>query len=259
MKAASHHSTRSRRPHRHCPFATRAASSKRVTVQELDGYTLSLLPPACKPPEHSVHVLAHGIALFWSAEWGIRSSEWVADITVRRKERGTSRSWEERLEEEKVEVGSSYLLPLASLPLFLCFGEIYSIVTQLPIPLFSAQRVSTRFIVVPATMLVLLAAMRMQDFLVRDKPTHTAKSVIVLFLVLMAWGLYLHSSTWRIYSADLFFLNDDVYGAGPEFVRAPALENPDVRRYVHTVQISAVLSCCAILFFVWRFLRARRR
>jgi hypothetical protein len=98
-------------------------------------------------------------------------------------------------------------------------------VTQLPIPLFSAQRVSTRFIVVPATMLVLLAAMRMQDFLVRDKPTHTAKSVIVLFLVLMAWGLYLHSSTWRIYSADLFFLNDDVYGAGPESVRAPALEN----------------------------------
>jgi hypothetical protein len=141
----------------------------------------------------------------------------------------------------------------------LCFGETYSIVTQLPIPLFSAQRVSTRFIVVPVTMLVVLAAMRMQDFVARDNPTHAAKSVIVLLLVLMAWGLYLHSSAWRIYSADRFFLNDDVYGAGPEFVRMPALENLDVRRYVQTVQISAVLSCGAILFFVWRFLRARRR
>ena len=93
----------------------------------------------------------------------------------------------------------------------------------------------------------------------RDKPAYAAKSLIVMFLVLMAWDLYLHSSTWRIYSAALFFLNDDVYGAGPEFVRMPVLEDPEVRRYVYTVQISAVLSCCAVLFFVWRFLRARRR
>jgi hypothetical protein len=88
MKAASHHSTRSRRPHRHCPFATRTASSKRVTVQGLDGYTLSLSPPACKPPEHSVHMLAHGIALFWSAEWGIRGAEWVADIRLGERREG---------------------------------------------------------------------------------------------------------------------------------------------------------------------------
>jgi hypothetical protein len=93
----------------------------------------------------------------------------------------------------------------------------------------------------------------------RDKPAYAAKLLIVLFLVLMAWDLYLHSSVWRICSADLFFLKENVYGPKPEFVQAPALDDFRVRRYVYTVQISAVLSCCAVLFFVWRFLRARRR
>jgi len=141
--------------------------------------------------------------------------------------------------------------------LILCFGEIYSIVTQLPIPLVSAQRVSMRFIVIPLTMLALIAAVRMRDFLARDNPPLAAKSLLAICLVLMAWGLYTHSSTWRVYDADLFFLRDDVYGSGPEFVRQPNIAEPGVLRYIHTVQVSVALSCCATLFFAYRFLKAK--
>lgn len=144
------------------------------------------------------------------------------------------------------------------LMVILCFGEIYSFACQWPIPLISAQRVPARFIIVPITMLALLAALRMEDFLARDKPSYEARLLLILCLFMMAWGLYVHAEAWRIYDADLFFLRENMYGSGPGYVVPPDMESPNILRYVRAVQISAAMSCCAVIFFAYRFLKARR-
>ncbi len=141
------------------------------------------------------------------------------------------------------------------LMLVLCFGQIYSIVMQHPIPLISAQRISARMIIVPMTMLFTLTALRMQDYLANDRPSYSARALLVICMGIMAWELYKHADAWKVYSADLFFREDDVYGAGPEHIVPPDTSNPRVVRYIHAVQISYVISCCAILAFAYRFFR----
>jgi hypothetical protein len=78
----------------------------------------------------------------------------------------------------------------------LAAGDVYWFVNRLPIPLLNAQRVSSRFLVLPLVFLMILAAARLEQWL-RD--VHPALARVSLVAVaLLAASLGTHSAVWRV-------------------------------------------------------------
>lgn len=80
----------------------------------------------------------------------------------------------------------------------LSFSFIYAPVTALPLPLVDAERVSTRFIVLPFFLLVVASALRMQQWLERVRPASRLWVVGAAALLVLASDLATHSSVWAL-------------------------------------------------------------
>ncbi len=95
-----------------------------------------------------------------------------------------------------------YRYPSLDVPLivmvFLSLGHIYYPVLRLPLPLVNSERVTSRFIVVPFVMLLLLAAVRMQQTLSAMNLGLKGKILVVVGLVVLWRMLWAHASRWEI-------------------------------------------------------------
>ena len=80
----------------------------------------------------------------------------------------------------------------------LSFGYLYLPIQSFPIPLFSFERVPSRFMIMPLIMLIFLASVSSQDWLTRRKTNLKERIVLVAFLVVLGHDLLQHARMWRL-------------------------------------------------------------
>jgi hypothetical protein len=131
---------------------------------------------------------------------------------------------------------------------FLSLNYFYEVVTRLPVPLLNAEGVTSRFLIVPLLMLLVISVIRMQRVLEGVRMTAALAVVLVGGLLQTNFSLAEHLWLWRIKAAE---------EATEPTVRLVS-ESPD-RLYVASVWLSAAVSVVALAAWLLVFLRLRRR
>ncbi len=131
---------------------------------------------------------------------------------------------------------------------FLSLNYFYMIVANLPIPLLNAEGVTSRFLIIPLLMLLVISAIRMQRVL--EGVTMSAGLVVLLVggLLQTAFSLAEHSWIWKIKPAT---------EAAEPTIRLIS-ESPD-RLYVASIWMSAAVSLVGLLAWLLVFEVLRRR
>ena len=100
------------------------------------------------------------------------------------------------------------------LPLFLysllSLGKLYQPVTMLPIPLFNAERVSTRFLLLTLMFLILISADQLEKFLRKYKPGIGGKLSASGLVVILIHDLLQHARLWRVENMSQIFTSTPV-------------------------------------------------
>jgi hypothetical protein len=78
----------------------------------------------------------------------------------------------------------------------LSLGDIYNIITKVPLPLMNTERISSRFIIVPVMFCILIACVKLQQIISTD--SSQTKVLFILPIVLIAVELFQHSQVWEI-------------------------------------------------------------
>jgi len=144
-------------------------------------------------------------------------------------------------------------------PLFIMFvaslSYFWAVVAKLPIPLFNSERCSSRFIIVPFVMLVVIGATRMQGCLDRLREFRHTPWLIALALAELAFELVNHSVRW---SVTLLERSTDGF---PFDVNARIVEKADPL-YKAAVQSGAAITVASavalIAFVLWTRFRPAR-
>jgi hypothetical protein len=91
------------------------------------------------------------------------------------------------------------LLVPALLLALLSFGTLYKfVVTLLPVPIFSGERVTSRFLVLPLVMIAVLAGLNLQHSLESWKQSLLEKGLLLGLLFVEAFELLQHFKLWRV-------------------------------------------------------------
>jgi len=80
----------------------------------------------------------------------------------------------------------------------LSFGYLYLPIQSLPIPLFSLERVPSRFMIMPIVMLIFISSISAQDWLMRRQWSLKERIVSVVFLIILGHDLLQHARMWRL-------------------------------------------------------------
>jgi hypothetical protein len=141
-------------------------------------------------------------------------------------------------------------------PLFLIFvaslSYFWAVVAKLPIPLFNSERCSSRFIIVPFVMLLVIGATRMQGWLDRVREYRHAPWLVALALAELGFELVNHSVRWSV-----TLLEQSVEGF-PFDVKAQIVEKADPL-YKAAVQAGGAITLLSAAALVGLVLWARRR
>jgi len=145
-------------------------------------------------------------------------------------------------------------LPLLLITLF-SFGIFFDLISDLRIPLVSwAERVPSRFFIMPLVFLIVIASIRMQALLHLVANNRTIKVLLLFGILLQAHSLAVHSWFWRVESTSP---TSTVSAINYSF----NLPGQQDLVYTTVVNASAVLSALAIAalcgLFVWSLLRQR--
>jgi hypothetical protein len=121
-------------------------------------------------------------------------------------------------------------------------------IADLPIPLFSAERVASRFLIVPVVFLLVLAAIQMQRFLSTKRVPAAVYVVLIGGLFQTACVLAEHNWVWKI---------PEVGPKPPPPIPTLVDTSPD-QRYVASVYFSAVVSLLGAVAWTAALLRLRK-
>jgi hypothetical protein len=140
--------------------------------------------------------------------------------------------------------------------LVLSVGFAYSLIAKLPIPFVNSQRYSSRFIIIPLVMLMVISSIRFQKVLESHKKMNGVfRRSIWLLICLTGLLLLRHSFLWR--SA----MSESVYGAGTKALEVAVVTKTDPA-YTITVIASFIVSASTLAFIAvshaLRFLRRTR-
>jgi hypothetical protein len=103
----------------------------------------------------------------------------------------------------------------------LAMGKIYQPITLLPLPLLNAERVASRFIILPVFFVILLAGINIEQAIKNNRLTTRPRALILLFIILMGQDLFQHARLWRVEMMTTLF---DIT---PVDIRADILYIPD--------------------------------
>ncbi|MFH1314369.1 MAG: hypothetical protein ABIJ00_14220 [Candidatus Eisenbacteria bacterium] len=139
-------------------------------------------------------------------------------------------------------------LPVFIMALF-SISYFHAFLTRLPIPLLSAERVATRFIIIPVLLLALLAVIRMERVLTNLKQTFASRVIAVGAVLIMVLGFVDHSFLWSVTRLERICGNRVVDLTTPDVISRP---DP---LYKNLLLVSAALSIAGIalsLYFAFR-------
>ena len=148
-------------------------------------------------------------------------------------------------------------LPILLVVLF-SFGIVTDIISDMRIPFFSwAERVPSRFFVLPLVFLVVIGAIRMQAFVSSVVIRPAAKFLLVAGTVVMAHSLAAHSWFWKLPDqpgATLVFGAPDAAGS---LITSPASQDA---LYIAVANGGAIASLLAIValcsLYYWKVIRS---
>ena len=141
-------------------------------------------------------------------------------------------------------------LPVLVMALF-SISYFHAFLTRLPIPFLSAERVATRFIILPVLLLVFLSAIRLEGVLGSVKRTLRVRFLTVGGILVMALGFVDHSFLWSVARLENIYKNRAVDLAIPEVIsRSDGV-------YINLLWVSAAVSIATIA--VSFYLAIRRR
>ncbi len=142
------------------------------------------------------------------------------------------------------------LMSLFSLSLF------YAPIASLPLPLASAERVSSRFLIIPLVFLIVIAAIRMSYILPGWTRTVTAKVLAIFGVAMLGLSLAMHSILWRVSVLEASVRNPlDLQLIQTSF---NIVTQPDPI-YMAVVNGSALLSALAVLLLLGLWVWSRRQ
>ncbi len=147
------------------------------------------------------------------------------------------------------------LFPPLVVMALLSLGDLYAPWNALPIPLLSAERVSSRLLLLPLLFLALFSARRMQEWL-DERPGVLRRALGAAAALVLAASLLAHSRLWRIESIEPM-LRERHGNLAIAIDPLPVPLAGQELAYVTTVWLSALVSLgtLALLLGCW----ARRR
>jgi hypothetical protein len=134
-----------------------------------------------------------------------------------------------------------HLLGAMLLMTVLSLGKIFQPITMLPIPLAAVERVSSRFIIVPVVILIVLAGTALERFLRSRKWSPGTRLLALLVLGVTAHDLLQHARLWRVENMAKLFPST------PVDIRAAVIKETDPV-YLGALLIGLAISACTLLF-----------
>lgn len=143
------------------------------------------------------------------------------------------------------------LVPVAALT-FLSIGDVYKVITQLPLPLVDSERVTSRFLIVPLVFLMALASIRFQEWLEEKQPWRAETFWILLTgLILLGQDLYQHSRAWRVERIETLFPST------PARLTSHVMYYPDPP-YFTALLVGLVIMILGLGFLIFQAVRERK-
>ena len=134
--------------------------------------------------------------------------------------------------------------------LILSLGQLYSPLSKFSIFFLNSQRFSSRFIIIPVLVLLLISIIRLQELLPRVKEKILFKLLAPACVALMAVLLARHSYLWRISAIEQNFKNSAIPPCLNIFV-------PGDTFYINSLKFSAIVSLITIIALTCFYLRRR--
>jgi hypothetical protein len=135
----------------------------------------------------------------------------------------------------------------------LSLGDLYAPLNALPLPFLSAERVASRFLVLPLVFLIVFAAASTQGWLEAGRRLGR-QALIAAVAVAVGASLVAHARLWRVEHLEQI-LPARTGNLGIDVADVPANPGPRDRAYVATVRASAAVSLAAAGLFVLRWRR----
>ena len=136
-------------------------------------------------------------------------------------------------------------IPMLILTIF-SFGSIFEMITYLPIPLITVERVSTRFLIVPLLLLLVISSIWMQQMFNRMSANWGVLCVALVGIILEGFLFVKHSAGWQVNIWQVKLAGLGITMDFPLSEWAKSVEE----YYPLIVQISYSVSLMAILAFV---------
>lgn len=142
------------------------------------------------------------------------------------------------------------LIPILVLTV-LSIGKIYQPIATLPLPLLNAERVASRFIILPVFFTILLAGINIDNTLKEKRPATGWQVLILLGTALVAHDLLQNARLWRVeMMAKLFEIT-------PVDIRAEVLSLADAT-YTNGLIVGLLVGLGALAYLLVRIVRERR-
>lgn len=136
--------------------------------------------------------------------------------------------------------------------LLFCMGKTFFILLKTSIPLFTSQRIPTRFIIIPLTALTILAAIRMERFLQAKKGNPWPSIALLILLSFVSYDLWRHSQAWLVTYTDNFLGLSGIYSPDVGHLVDPDFTEPGMYRYLTALIIGGLLSLMFAGFSIYR-------
>lgn len=88
---------------------------------------------------------------------------------------------------------------------FFSIDLFYPLIAKIPLPLFNAERVASRFIIIPVVFLIVFSVIRLQQIMPAIINNGKRKLLALLLALEMVFELINHSNTWRIGRLEIAF------------------------------------------------------
>ena len=145
-----------------------------------------------------------------------------------------------------------FYLPIVIL-FVLSIGRVYRLVRLVPVPLFAGERVSSRMIIVPFVIILLLAAIELQKWIDRQTMTPLRKIGGLGFILLIVHDLWQYLKFWQVTNSVQFF------PVTPVDLSIKVVANHPDPQYFTALGVGAGISLLALIFLISMAVRERKR
>ena len=144
------------------------------------------------------------------------------------------------------------LAPALIVMTFLSLDIIFRAIANLPIPFIGAERVSSRFFLLPFLFLIVFSVMALQRWLNSQKRSTGIRMLLLAGLIAIALDLWQHSRVWRPSAVQLGF---EVFSPN---LFVSIVNRPDPA-YVNALIAGTAITAIALIYCAWRLFRAPKQ